>query len=744
MDQFLIGNRADVRALIADLWLHEPETTTATTIGHIALRPHQQSALGRARRAIAEHGGALLADEVGLGKTFVAVALIREARRALVVAPAALRDMWRDALARGSGAARIISYDALSRGSLPNGDFDLVVLDEAHHARNPATKRYARLAALTARTPVLLLSATPIHNHANDLAALLALFLGARAWQLNDDQRAACIIRRERADIAAAALPELTPPVWIPVGDDHELLDLITSLPPPLPPRDGEDGGALVHWGLARQWASSHGALLRALDRRLAIATALDATLATGRYPSRATLGAWTCGDDAVQLAFPQLFEDERRLTETMRAVVAAHAAAVAALRSRALASVWTDTERAQRLHELRAAHPGEKLVAFSQFTHTVRTLFTRLPDRTGAAALTARGGHLTSGPVTRRELLTRFAPRAMASHAPRDIERIDFLLTTDLLSEGVNLQDASVVIHLDLPWTPARLEQRVGRARRIGSTHKTVAVYALSAPAAAEALLRVEQRLHAKLRAANRAIGIAGTILPVATPNAMEWDRAAPSASRRQEALRQRLAAWRSTQAPHLEHAVPLLAVEHTGRRCMLAAFQHGDARCSLAGSLDDRPFTDDPALLLTIVSLFDETPPQSAAPSPPNEIVGHALERCNEWLARRAAVAATGGVLPLHVPSRRHAMRRIVSITARAPHHLRPTLAPLAARARRAITLPFGIGAERVLDDLATATLPDEAWLRALGTFADVQERAHHNDPDSPVLVAVLVGVE
>lgn len=737
MDVAVNADPARVRALVATLWLRDRESTPITTLGRITLRPHQQSALDRVRHAIAQQGGALLADEVGLGKTYVAVALIRDVRSALVIAPAALRDMWRNALARGGASAQIVSYDALSRGSLPNGAFDLVVLDEAHHARNPATRRYARVAALTAHAPVLLLSATPVHNHADDLAALLALFLGARAWQLGDAQRAACIIRREREDVPDTALPALLTPVWIPVGDNQELLDQITSLPAPLPPRDGDDGGALIHWGLARLWASSHGALLRALDRRLAIATALDATLATGRYPSRATLGAWVCGDDAVQLAFPQLLEPETCLTGSLRDVVNKHTAAVAALRARALASVWTDTERAQRLHELRATHRGEKLVAFSQFADTVRTLFARLPDRSAAAALTARGGHLTSGPVSRAEILARFAPRAMTASPPRDLERIDFLLTTDLLSEGTNLQDASVVIHLDLPWTPARLEQRVGRARRIGSTHARVAVYAVSPPAAAEALLRVEQRLLAKIRAANRAVGIAGTILPTAMPND------APSATRQHEALRHLIASWRVDGAQATDDAGPLVAAQHAERPCVLAAYRDADSGCSLAGSIDNRPFSDDPALLLEIAALLS---PQQCRPGrtepPPNEAIARALALSERWLARRVAVAATGGALPLHAPSRRHAMRRIVSITARAPHHLRPTLAPLAARARRAINLPFGIGAERVLDDLATASLPDEAWLRALGTFADVQERTRQRDPGTTTLAALLIG--
>lgn len=734
----VLTHRADparVRAVIADLFLRDREPSGLAQIGNISLRPHQKSAVNRVRHVIAEFGGALLADEVGLGKTFVAVALVRESRRALVVAPAALRSMWSDALARGGAGARVVSYDALSRGAMPNETFDFVVLDEAHHARNPTTKRYARLAAITSVTPVLLLSATPVHNHAGDLAALLALFLGARAWQLTDDQRAACIIRRERADVADTTLPALLPSVWLPVGDDETLLEHITTLPPPLPPRDGDDGGALVQWGLARLWASSQGALLRALERRLAIATALDASLAAGRYPSRATLGAWVCGDDAVQLAFPQLLDAEHGLTEPMRQVVAAHADAIHALRARALASAWADTERAARLHDVRLAHPGEKIVAFSQFADTVRTLFSRLPDRSAAAGLTARGGLVVSGPILRAELLARFAPRAQSAMPPRAIDRVDCLLTTDLLSEGINLQDASVVVHLDLPWTPARLEQRVGRARRIGSTHQRVAVYTMAPPAAAEALLRVEQRLHDKLRAANRAVGIAGTILPASSPN----DTPSP---RRQESLRRIVASWQRAGAPALDDRPLIVAEQYTPRPCILALFRDA-LGCTLAGSVDRGPLDDHPALLVEIATLFDTTHDGESARAEHPDDVGTALALASRWIARRAAIAATGGTLPLHAPGRRQAMRRIVSITARAPHHLRPTLAPLAARARRAITLPFGIGAERVLHDLAIATLPDEAWLRALGTFADVQERSASPPERALTLVAMLLGV-
>ena len=93
-----------VRALIARLWLGERHESSGH--GAIILRPHQRSALERLRRMLREHGGALLADDVGLGKTYVAAALAREYDTVLVLAHDPPRGMWLDALhtagARGS------------------------------------------------------------------------------------------------------------------------------------------------------------------------------------------------------------------------------------------------------------------------------------------------------------------------------------------------------------------------------------------------------------------------------------------------------------------------------------------------------------------------------------------------------------------------------------------------------------------------------------------------------------------
>src|SRR6202044_1573936 len=118
-------------------------------------------------------------------------------------------------------------------------------------------------------------------------------------------------------------------------------------------------------------------------------------------------------------------------------------------------------------------------------------------------------------GTITRRQAITRFAPAANNAPPPKPAHRIDLLITTDLLSEGVNLQDAVAVIHLDLPWTPARLEQRVGRVARLGSPHHHTAVYAIAPPAPSDSLLGLDRRLRHKLREAGRTLGLAGSILP-------------------------------------------------------------------------------------------------------------------------------------------------------------------------------------------------------------------------------------
>jgi hypothetical protein len=323
---------------------------------------------------------------------------MREAERPLLVMPASLRVMWRDALRSAGARAESVSYSALSRGNVPAGDFDLIVLDEAHHARTASTLRYAALASLAAESRVLLLTATPVHNRRAELCSLFALFLGARAYAMSDADYAALIVRRERRDVeGAVALPDAPAPEWIHVRDDAPLLRELLALPPPLPPSDGGAGGVLLTWSLLRQWASSRAALAGALRRRIARGIALEAALEAGRYPDRRELRAWSAADDAIQLAFPQLVAGPVEEPGSLLTRVREHLRAVRTLLVRVRSSSEVDESRAQAIRDVRARHPGETGLAFSQYTDTVLALFAEL--RRGA-----RGGGAHVARWTHRE----------------------------------------------------------------------------------------------------------------------------------------------------------------------------------------------------------------------------------------------------------------------------------------------------------------------------------------------------
>ncbi|MFL5575569.1 MAG: helicase-related protein [Gemmatimonadaceae bacterium] len=793
-----MARAATVRAAIASGWLtypsaHPHSPDDADRLGALTLRPHQLDAVARLRAAIAEFGGALLADEVGLGKTYVALALARDARHPAIVAPAALRDMWRHALAAAGLRASFLSIESLSHPRTRRGGAELraapdfVVVDEAHHARTPGTRRYRALASLAAHARLLLLSATPIHNRRADLTALLALFLGARARSLDDAALARLVVRRGHAALAgpllaspprsADRLPLVASPVWVPLPPHDALLDALLALPPPLPPSDGGDGGALLVRSLVRQWASSDAALANALRRRLARGAALAASLERGRYPTRGELAAWTTDGESVQLAFAELLAPspsdsapfprrdrplhaESLHAESLLAAIRDHETAARALLARLRASDARDDSRAALLADLCARHPGEKVVAFAAYAETVNALFRRLRGRLRVAALTARGATVAGGPLTRRDALARFAPRGSGAPPPAIAERVDLLLATDLLSEGVNLQDASVVVHLDLPWTPARLEQRVGRVARLGSPHARVAVYALAPPASAEALLGVERRLREKLRLAGDAVGPASDVLPALATLLDEPGAARPTevgAPVHAEHTRRLLARWLAASharpargeprssgssgshgGEQPRRAPPVVAALRSPIPGFLALCVPADpvARAivpCLLGALDGGPPSAAPALVRRAVELADAAPEAPLDPAAADR-AAQAVER---WIAARrvAAVAGLGDVGVAR--ARRRIVERIAAVVRRAPHHRRALVAPLAREARRAALAPCGAGAEWTLDRLARAELGDEPWLRAVAALGATNPAPQRNDtcrPDAP----------
>ncbi|HEY6894450.1 MAG TPA: SNF2-related protein, partial [Rhodanobacteraceae bacterium] len=191
----------------------------------IELAPHQREAIERIHAMLDRFRGAILADEVGLGKSFVAAAIAAEHRGEVeVIVPASLVSQWQSTLADFGASARVLTHDSLLGERFvprPGGD-RLLIVDEAHAFRNPATQRYDALARRSIGAKLLLVTATPICNSPEDLHALISLiaaddalrFAGVasieRAFATRDAEwiRAAMaelVIRRER-DVLPAAL----------------------------------------------------------------------------------------------------------------------------------------------------------------------------------------------------------------------------------------------------------------------------------------------------------------------------------------------------------------------------------------------------------------------------------------------------------------------------------------------------------------------------------------------------------
>lgn len=107
------------------------------------------------------------------------------------------------------------------------------------------------------------------------------------------------------------------------------------------------------------------------------------------------------------------------------------------------------------------------------------------------------------------------FAPRTSDAPPAKADDRYDIVVTTDVLAEGVNLQQARHIVNYDLPWNPMRLVQRHGRIDRIGSPHAEIFLRCVFPDRQLDALLGLEERLNRKIKQAASAVGVAEHVLP-------------------------------------------------------------------------------------------------------------------------------------------------------------------------------------------------------------------------------------
>lgn len=727
----------DARRLFAHSVLEDERV--AAQLGSVRLRAHQRHAVARIRRALRDVGGALLADSVGLGKTYVALATASAFGTVLVVAPAVLRRTWMESAAQARVVIRFISTESLSRVTFEQTAAALVIVDEAHHFRNPRTRRYARMAQLTAVSPVLLLTATPVHNRRADLSALLALFLGSAAESLTPDELARCVIRREHGD-TRLLLPALGRVQRVEIDANEAVARAILALPPAVPPRDGGEASRLVTLGLLHMWTSSDAAAVSGVRRRLAAGASMRACLLDGRAPSRRELRAWLAGDATVQLGFTELLvEPVSGFDPAVLAALDAHIAALRTLLQLMRAGEDRDRHRAEELRRLRSSHRDARMLAFASYAETVHAMFRELMHDGQVAAATARGGRIASGRTAREEVLRMFRT---PGH-PR--EEVKLLLATDLLSEGLNLPEASIVVHLDLPWTAARLEQRVGRARRPGNSSRVVGSYAFVQPAAIERLVGKERLIARKARAAEGVVG------PLAHGEPEPSGRM-ESPSRTTERIRRILRKWRRGAGRPLGDTRIRVTAVRAARDGFLALIRRRDGSALIAGSASEDPrgdpagtsdcmsdlsVTNDPSRVHAALTMADG-PESHVEP----RIYLAARRATARWLTTESA-RRSSGTRSTSSSALRPLLHRLDAAAALAPIHARAGTAARVSRIRERLSGRLTRGVEIAIAERARNTSDDTRLLVELEALIADTAESPGTIEDEPIAVLLLVAV-
>ncbi len=595
----------------------------------LPLTTFQRHGVARALRLIQETGGVIVADEVGLGKTFIAADILkvyRERRqRCLLICPAALRDStWkrfqsdyencrvethsfeeiaqdiqlRDERYRPKAKASNLEQDI--------EEYQLIIIDEAHNYRNPDSPTRAnalRSLLYGKRKDVLMLTATPVNNSLWDLYNLTNYFLKQDSFFANKG----ILSIRERFNNAMQTNPNnLSPDVLYPIVDATTvkrtrqfikrhypndeitingvsqtivfpepkaisvhydidglkpgLFDLIETYLNPEDsnclefarykaelylknPNNDTEGRAnvvtgLLMSGLLKRFESSTGAFqtsierliknhqtfLEALDRGFVVTTEFlkDSTgtddedfeylLNTSTETFEASLYKHNELGDHVKSDLGKLNKLSRLLQEITPETDPKLRAVIQQLISILKQAQDEGTSREDEIDK-------RKVLIFSFYADTVRWIqkyivqevnenkeLSPYKGRIGVVVGTRSGDESDKATVA-----AKFAPKTAGK--PGDADELDILISTDVLAEGVNLQQARHIINYDMPWNPMRLVQRHGRIDRIGSQHNRVFMRTIFPAERLDALLGLEEKITNKIAMAAASIGIVSPI---------------------------------------------------------------------------------------------------------------------------------------------------------------------------------------------------------------------------------------
>lgn len=559
----------------------------------VDLAVFQEEGRDTALGILAEHKCCIIADAVGLGKTFVALGAMhrrakarpRSQRCILVICPAQLERVWQRA-GRDQGIALITeSMETLGNTSGANSDarlraldkYALVIVDEAHNFRNHTANRFRNLMEVLQRGPedkeVLLLTATPINNSIDDLYSLYRIMTRDRDNFF------------ESTNLRIRSLREFFRQVTKMGVSTNDLLLETMVCRSRLDIRRRQDKGEVI---------VINGNEVRFPNRRMvSLEYDLSVTGNTVKYDELAatveslTLGAYNVeqysrSPDAQKnqtfLKLQSLFRilllkrlessvvsflstaenllrfsdrvvhalrEGRRLTndeyrklqlelqdqitdddegdgssyledlkerdaseydiERLAADVAADHALLQPLISRAKGLVGAKDGKIARLkEELRKLLPDQKVLVFTFYADTADYIHEQLTsDKEFMESVgNVRIEEATGDPkkkFNKTRIVEEFAP--VANNADKKpAHPIQVLVSTDVLSEGQNLQDCGYLINYDLHFNPVRMIQRNGRIDRLFSPHENITVANFFPEGELEEQLKIVERLQKKI----------------------------------------------------------------------------------------------------------------------------------------------------------------------------------------------------------------------------------------------------
>ena len=458
----------------------------------VKLLEHQVDA---AYRALFEMDGkALLADEVGLGKTIEVGMILKEMHfrdtddSVLILTPAQLAKQWQAELLEKFGLEFVCNYDdefdgfdshdyiiasidtAKSdrhRETVLSRDWDVLVLDEAHYVKNEETDRYDLIDRLSYNY-AFFLTATPIQNELTDLYNVVSLLrpglFGTRdvfhQYFVNSNQETLVnreelqdrlndvMIRNRRAetdiDFTSRTIDTRT---FDPSPEERELYQAVSEYVKGAYSED--QGQKLVLMLLQKEVVSSPAALKHTIEKRL---------------------------DEQSELTHAAELESIIDLIE----------------------GIETVTKQEMLLNIVEEARDNVEMgrvIVFTQFRATQRELLDRLAAN-GYTVHSFHGGHSSQ---EKEQIVENFQ------------ETGGVLVSTDAMSEGRNLQFCNIMVNYDLPWNPMRGEQRIGRIHRIGEK-RDVYVFNMALKDTVEEY--VLERLYHKIDLFQQSVGELSSIL--------------------------------------------------------------------------------------------------------------------------------------------------------------------------------------------------------------------------------------